>query len=112
MRRIGPRTRNLLLGTATPIQTEVQELWDLLGILNAGAEFVLGRDHFSSWKDVKKALPVVKGEEVPADDRAAWDWLRNPLPPAEEHDLFQRLRLSMHLPERTWYSERGFGSLG
>ena len=35
MLRIGPRTKNLLLGTATPIQTEVSELWDLLRILNA-----------------------------------------------------------------------------
>ena len=30
MLRIGPRTKNLLLGTATPIQTEVHELWDLM----------------------------------------------------------------------------------
>ena len=30
MVRIGRRTKNLLLGTATPIQTEVRELWDLL----------------------------------------------------------------------------------
>jgi len=27
MLHIGPRTKNLLLGTATPIQTEVRELW-------------------------------------------------------------------------------------
>jgi SNF2 family DNA or RNA helicase len=33
MLRIGPRTRNLLLGTATPIQTNVHELWDLMRIL-------------------------------------------------------------------------------
>ena len=44
MLQIGPRTRNLLLGTATPIQTEVYELWDLLRILNAGADFVVGRE--------------------------------------------------------------------
>ena len=43
MMRIGPRTKNLLLGTATPIQTEVHELWDLLAILNSGADFVLGK---------------------------------------------------------------------
>src|SRR5216684_4266577 len=43
MLRIGPRTKNLLLGTATPIQTEVSELWDLMQILNAGTNFVLGR---------------------------------------------------------------------
>ena len=49
MLRIGPRTRNLLLGTATPIQTDVSELWDLMRILNAGSDIVLGREAFSQW---------------------------------------------------------------
>jgi superfamily II DNA or RNA helicase len=40
MLRVGPRTKNLLLGTATPIQTEVQELWDLMRVLNSGSDFV------------------------------------------------------------------------
>ena len=30
MLRIGERTQHVLLGTATPIQTELRELWDLL----------------------------------------------------------------------------------
>ena len=62
MLRIGRRTRHLLLGTATPIQTEVRELWDLLRVLNAGAEFVLGREMFGGWADIERALPLVKGE--------------------------------------------------
>ena len=78
MLRIGPRTKNLLLGTATPIQTEVRELWDLMRILNSGADFVLGRELFGRWPDCERALPIVKGEEIPADDRDAWEWLRNP----------------------------------
>src|ERR1700730_6315193 len=49
MLRIAGRTKNLLLGTATPIQTEVSELWDLLRILNVNAEFVLGRELFGLW---------------------------------------------------------------
>jgi len=49
MLRIGARTKNLLLGTATPIQTEVSELWNLMRILNAGADFVLGREALSNW---------------------------------------------------------------
>ena len=112
MLRIGLRTRNLLLGTATPIQTEVSELWDLLRILNSGAEFVLGREPFSGWVDTKKSLPIVKGDAVPADEREAWDWLRNPLPPAEEDALFATLRLQLGLPDQTFFTERGFGSLG
>ena len=52
-----PRTKNLLLGTATPIQTEVHELWDLLRILNSGADFVLGRELFGRWTTRKSADP-------------------------------------------------------
>ena len=54
-------------GRRTPIQTEVYELWDLLNILNAGADFVVGREPGSRWADWNKALPMVKGEERPAD---------------------------------------------
>jgi superfamily II DNA or RNA helicase len=112
MLRIGPRTKNLLLGTATPIQTEVHELWDLMRILNAGADVVLGREPFSLWVDWEKALPMVKAEETPTDERDAWEWLRNPLPPANEDTLFAALRLQLGLPDQAFFTDRGFGSLG
>jgi hypothetical protein len=112
MVRIGPRTRNLLLGTATPIQTEVYELWDLLRILNSGADFVLGREVFGRWSDWEKSLPIVKGEEIPDDERDAWEWLRNPLPPAREDSLFATLRLQLGLSDQAFFSDCGFGSLG
>ncbi|MGE9804508.1 phospholipase D-like domain-containing anti-phage protein, partial [Escherichia coli] len=57
MLQIGRRTRHLVLGTATPIQTNVRELWDLVGILNSGAEFVLG-DALSPWHDHEQAIPL------------------------------------------------------
>jgi len=112
MLKIGPRTKNMLLGTATPIQTEVHELWDLLCILNAGADFVLGRKLYSCWADYKKALPVVKGEETPLEEKDAWEWIRNPLPPAGDNALFACLRLQLGIPEKVFYSGQGFGSLG
>lgn len=112
MLQIGSRTKNLLLGTATPIQTEVHELWDLLSILNAGVDHVLGRDYFARWTDWQRSLPLVKGEELPADERDAWEWLRNPLPPASEDTLFATLRLQLGVAEHSFYTDRGFGSLG
>lgn len=112
MLRIGPRTKNLLLGTATPIQTEVYELWDLLRILNAGVDFVLGREMFSRWVDWRRALPMVKGDEVPQDEREGWEWLRNPLPAADEDPLFATLRLQLGIAEASFFSDRGYGSLG
>jgi superfamily II DNA or RNA helicase len=111
MLRIGPRTKNLLLGTATPIQTEVSELWDLMRILNAGADFVLGREALSLWADWQKALPLVKGDGVPIDERDAWEWLRNPLPPADEEPTFAGLRLQLGIPENVFFTDKGFGSL-
>lgn len=112
MIRVGSRTKNLLLGTATPIQTEVHELWDLLSILNAGADFVFGRDLFARWPEYERALPVVKGDEVPSDERDAWEWIRNPLPPGGEDALFASLRLQLGVSDQTFFTDRGFGSLG
>jgi hypothetical protein len=112
MLAIAPRTKNLLLGTATPIQTEVHELWDLLRILNQGADFVLGREWVGSWFDWEAALPLIKGDQTPDDERDAWQWLRNPLPPGSEDTLFASLRLQLGLPERSFFTDRGFGSLG
>jgi hypothetical protein len=60
----------------------------------------------------EKALPVVKGDETPLEEREAWEWLRNPLPPAGENTLFATLRLQLGIPEQTFYSDKGFGSLG
>ena len=63
------KTKNLILGTATPIQTEVSELWDLLEILNRGGDFVLGRPPHTNWCDPEKSLPFVKGESILDDER-------------------------------------------
>jgi superfamily II DNA or RNA helicase len=112
MLKIGQRTRHLLLGTATPIQTEVHELWDLLRILNAGADFVLGREMFGRWADFERSLPMVKGLEHPPDEREAWEWVRNPLPPAREHPLFGTLRLQLGVADDRFFTDRGFGALG
>lgn len=112
MQRIGHRTRNLLLATATPIQTEVHELWDLMQVLNADAEFVLGREWFGKWAKWELALPVVKGEQTLSDEREAWEWIRNPLPPGNEHPLFTSLRLQLGIDDRTFLVDIGYGSLG
>jgi superfamily II DNA or RNA helicase len=111
MRAIGRKTKNLLLGTATPIQTEVRELWDLLSILNSGEEFVLGREYVSRWVDWRRALPIVKGSETPIDANDAWEWLRNPLPPAIEDSVFLALRQRLDVPDQTFFTDHGFGSL-
>ena len=52
------RTRSLLLGTATPIQINPIEAWDLL---NTNREHVLG-NIWSEWGKPAENLPVVSGE--------------------------------------------------
>jgi len=111
MLTIAPRTRHLLLGTATPIQTDVRELWDLLHILNRGADFVLGRTDVSLWADVTTVLPLVKGETTPADPRAAWELLRNPLPPPGEATLLDSLRRDAGAGRTHFFSGKAFGDL-
>ena len=111
MLKIAPNTKNLLLATATPIQTEVKELWDLLRILNAGADFVLGREMNSKWVNVGNALQIIKGDTIPRDDRDAWEWIRNPFPPGNENTLFSELRLRLGISDQVFFSDKGFGSL-
>ena len=111
LRRIGQRTQHLLLGTATPIQTEVHELWDLMGALNVNAEFVLGRAPASRWSDWERALPFVKGEQTPASEQETWELLRNPLPPANEDILFAALRGQLGLADQRFVVDKGYGSL-
>lgn len=54
--RISPRTKSLLLATATPVQLHPVEAWDLLSILSVGNEAVLGND-WSEWRNRSGACP-------------------------------------------------------
>lgn len=109
---IGPKTRHMLLGTATPIQTEVSELWDLMKILNSGVDFVLGREYVSLWADCEKSLPYVKGDQSPPDAKDAWELLRTPLPPAKESPTIAGLRFQMGIGDDSFYCDTPFSSLG
>lgn len=110
MLQIGRCTKNLILGTATPIQTNVRELWYLLEILNSGADFVLG-DKYSLWQDHKKAIPMVTGRERPDATNDIWNWLKNPLPPANEHDVISRIRDHLGIEPATFYCAYNFDDL-
>ncbi|MGH8020954.1 MAG: phospholipase D-like domain-containing anti-phage protein [Opitutaceae bacterium] len=100
LERIAPRTRSLLLGTATPMQIKPVEAWDLLWILARGREHVLGND-FAKWHNPAAALDLVNGNELPPTDEIAWwDWVRNPLPPASEDErVFGVLRKALGMGE-------------
>jgi SNF2 family DNA or RNA helicase len=112
MLEIAARCDHLLLGTATPIQTNVTELWDLFEILNRGTDFVFGRELVSIWPRIDRSLPIIKGETRPTTESEAWDLIRNPVAPSEEHIVFSQLRMQLGLADRTFFTDKGFGSLG
>ena len=61
MREIAARADHVLLGTATPIQTNPADLWDLLGILHQGpGRFVLGHD-LAPWHRSDEVLDILAG---------------------------------------------------
>lgn len=98
MNQIALKARHVLLGTATPIQTSPLDLWDLMGILASGADHVLGSD-MSRWRNQpNEALRLIRGEIRPRTEADAWEWLRSPLPPAEEQDsLFSLIRQDFNI---------------
>lgn len=110
MHLMGKRTRHLILGTGTPIQTAVRELWDLLGILNSNAEFVLG-DSLSPWRDYERAIPMVTGNTRPSNEAEVWDWLNNPLPPGNEHYTVQNIRDHLAIKSKDFICSQRFDDL-
>ncbi|MGD7035154.1 phospholipase D-like domain-containing anti-phage protein [Methylotuvimicrobium buryatense] len=110
MREMGHRTRHLILGTATPIQTHVDELWELLKILNSGAEFVLG-DSLSLWHNTEMATALVTGKSRPIDEREAWALLRNPLPPSGENPTVQNIRDNLGMANDDFHCSHNFDNL-
>lgn len=105
MLRAALKARHVILGTATPVQTDVEELWDLLEILNNGADHVLGRSA-SYWRRPPIAIPVLTGEKLIADEHEAWQWLRNPLPAKREDRLFDLVRVDLGLKPDRFYTDK------
>ena len=108
---LAPKAKHLLLGTATPIQTEVDDLWDLMGVLNQGTEFVLGVERHRGWNRLEDVLPLIKGDDGPKTEGDAWEMIRNPLPPAHEQPLFSLLRDALEMTDQQFFSSTGYGSL-
>jgi superfamily II DNA or RNA helicase len=103
------RARHVLLGTATPIQTDVTDLWDLMKVLSQSADFVLG-DWSSRWRDQAKAVPLVTGSVQVTEDR--WEWFRNPIPPAKEADvIFGHVRNEIGLPDNRFVTDHAYSQI-
>ena len=110
MQEAAQLARHVILGTATPIQTEVDELWDLLEVLNKNADHVVGRPG-SLWRVPKEAVPVLTGAKPLDDQEDAWNWLRNPLPPGAEDTVFDNIRSDLQVPPKEFFTSRPVSDL-
>ena len=104
VREISPRTKSLLLATATPVQLHPIEAYDLLDALARGSDAVLGGPG-SRWRNARASLDLVLGATAPPSEfHERWDWLRNPFPPRVEGRDFDILRRSLSLPDEAAYA--------
>ena len=117
MREIAARTDHVLLGTATPIQTDPADLWDLLGILHQGpGRFVLGHD-LTPWHRPDEVLDIVAGRVEVESLQHAWELLRSPLPRMESTSeprarlLFSAIRQELGLQNGEWQTNRSLADL-
>lgn len=75
------KTKSMLLATATPVQVNTIEAFDLINALSLPSQKVMG-DMYSEWhKKPQKMLDMVCGKEpIPESEITMWDIMRNPFP--------------------------------
>ncbi len=109
---IAARADHVLLGTATPIQTTPEDLWDLVRVLHQGkGNFVLGND-YARWHKPAEVLPILSGEQEVTDLANAWELLRSPLPPVNStadnpvRQLYSAIRQDLGLSTKQFEAGR------
>lgn len=117
MGEIAARADHVLLGTATPIQTRPEDLWDLIGILHQGkGHFVLGND-FAPWHRPSEVLPILSGDQEVSEHLFAWELMRTPLPLVDSTQeprarrLFSAIRQDLGLLNGDWQTSRSLTDL-
>ena len=90
---ISSKTKSLLLATATPVQINTIEVFDLVNALGISTPKVMG-DPYSEWhRHPQHMLDMVCGKiSPPKSEIAMWDILRNPLPARGSSNRITRLR--------------------
>ena len=117
MREMAARTDHVLLGTATPVQTRAEDLWDLMGILRQGeGRFVLGNE-FAKWHRPQDVLPALSGDQTVTEPSFAWGLLRSPLPLVDASQepgarkLYSAIRQDLGLIAGEWQTNKPFTEL-
>ena len=96
------RTKSLLLATATPVQIDPIEAFDLIAALGLppDADKVLG-DNYSVWRRTPGASIkyIQGGEPYPTAEAEMWEIVRNPFPPRSEAKRFEIFRQRLGIPD-------------
>lgn len=97
------QTKSFLLATATPVQINPIEVFDLLNALALPkeADKVLG-DKYSLWrKKPQTALNYISGDsEIPTSETVMWEILRNPFPQkSEKNRRIEIIRNQLDIPD-------------
>ncbi len=106
MLNLADRADHLLLGTATPIQTRAEDLWDLMRVLQRGSNgFVLG-NALAPWHNPTRVLPILSGAQRVENPDFGWLLLRSPLPTTDSTNEPNARRLFRNLREELGLSPR------
>ncbi len=112
LRTAARNSASVILGTATPIQLDAIELWDLLSALGQGAPQVLGTPFDGSdWSREDSIRFLTNERPWPTADTSRWGLFRNPLPPSSEHSVFRDIRSDAGVSPREVLGPR-FDGLG
>ena len=103
LREISERTKSILLATATPVQLNPIEAYDLLSILAGGSNTSVLGNRWSLWhRENARSLEIIQGREpAPTDEYEIWRWLCNPLPPASEGRDYVIIRNALGVDDDT-----------
>ncbi|MGO1652995.1 phospholipase D-like domain-containing anti-phage protein [Senegalia sp. (in: firmicutes)] len=112
--KISPKTKSMLLATATPIQMYPIELWDLMNILSQKNDSVLGSisSYWRKRNKISKGLNLIMGkEEIEFFNAENWEWIRNPFPPSHESSTFASLRIKSNMDDNDFVYKKSFTEL-
>lgn len=102
-------TKSLLLATATPVQVNPIEAWDLVNALGIGSDKVMG-DKFSRWhKEAQHSLKLITREAtLPYNEEVIWSYVRNPFPSKlEDNNNFKILRNQLNIEDEVHVLPQG-----
>lgn len=100
-RQISRKTRSFILGTATPVQLDPIEAFDLLEAIDGETDSVLGTIS-SRWRQLpEEGIDIACNRNVANDPREALIWLGNPFPTALDNADLGRIRSQRNITGTT-----------